>query len=64
MSYTPTIQPDGYMIIKRDCKFTFEVHRDELMGSGGRYLTSNVEIEIDGKMEVVGDRFTKFGTEQ
>jgi len=34
------------------------------MSSGGRYLTSNVEIEIDGKMEVVGDRFTKFGTEQ
>jgi hypothetical protein len=34
------------------------------MSSGGRYLTSNVEIEIDGVMEVVGDRFTKFGTEQ
>jgi len=34
------------------------------MSSGGRYLTSNVEIEIDGTMKVVGDRFTKFGTEQ
>jgi hypothetical protein len=32
--------------------------------SGGRYLTSNVEIEIGGKMEVVGDRFSKFVTEQ
>jgi 2',3'-cyclic-nucleotide 2'-phosphodiesterase (5'-nucleotidase family) len=39
-------------------------HRGELMSSGGRYLTSNVEIEVDGVMEVVGDRFTKFGTEQ
>jgi len=38
--------------------------RGELMSSGGRYLTSNVEIEIDGKMETVGDRFTKFGMEQ
>jgi hypothetical protein len=34
------------------------------MSSGGRYLTSNVEIEIDGDLEVVGDRFTKFVTEQ
>lgn len=34
------------------------------MGSGGRYLTSNVEIEIDEKFEVVGDRFTTFVTEQ
>lgn len=31
-----------------------------LMGSGGRYLTSNVEIEVDGEYEVVGDRFAKF----
>jgi hypothetical protein len=30
------------------------------MGSGGRYLTSNVEIEVDGKYEVVGNRFAKF----
>jgi len=52
------------MIIKRDCKFTFEIHNGELMSSGGRYLTSNVEIEIDRKMEVVGDRFTTFVTEQ
>ena len=34
------------------------------MASGGRYLTSNVEIEIDGKMEVIGDRFAKLVTEQ
>ena len=29
------------------------------MGSGGRYLTSNVEIEVDGEYEVVGNRFAK-----
>lgn len=34
------------------------------MGSGGRYLTSNVEIEIEDGLQVVGDRFTKFVTEQ
>jgi len=34
------------------------------MSSGGRYLTSNVEIEIDGSMEAVGDRLAKFVTEQ
>ena len=30
------------------------------MGSGGRYLSSNVEIELDGEYEVIGDRFAKF----
>ena len=40
------------------------LHRGALTGSGGRYLTSNVEIEVDGEMEVVGDRLTKFVTEQ
>ena len=34
------------------------------MGSGGRYLTSNVEIEVDGRYEVVGDKFAKFVTDQ
>jgi hypothetical protein len=30
------------------------------MRSGGRYLTSNVEIEVNGEYEVVGDAFAKF----
>jgi hypothetical protein len=38
--------------------------RNELRSSGGRYLTSNVEIMIDGELVVVGERFAKFQTEQ
>jgi hypothetical protein len=37
---------------------------NELRNSGGRYLSSNVEIMIDGESVTVGARFAKFQTEQ